>query len=245
MDPRMARSWGTAPPRYFIATALDVGFIYVRPRVSIGYGRPFTKWIGIDANPVVSSAGIGAYGGLRFALPFGDLRIGPRYFYAFNHTDLAVKDSYERIELETSSGENAKTLTYEAELDFSIPLGPGSVVARGSVSYVTGISDDRAVFEETLRLIVRPPLVWRARGGYAFRFGAYHQHSIGIVADVLNVPKRDDSLTLRLGPVMRFVLSRRVELRGSFVVTLVSPDNIGLVGGDFTELGVRYRWASE
>jgi hypothetical protein len=44
---------------------------------------------------------------------------------------------------------------------------------------------------------------------------------------------------------MRFVLSRRVELRGSFVVTVISPDRIGLVGGDFTELGVRYRWASE
>ena len=109
---------------------------------------------------------------------------------------------------------------------------------------MTGVSDDRAVFEETLRLIVRPPLVWRARGGYAFRFGGYNQHSIGLVADVLNVPKRDESTTLRVGPVMRFVLSRRVELRGSFVMTLVSPDNIGLVGGDFTELGVRYRWAS-
>lgn len=245
MDPRMARSWGEAPPRYFIATALDIGFVYVRPRVSIGYGRPFTKWIGIDANPVVSGAGIGAYGGLRFALPFGDLRVGPRYFYAFNHTDLAVKRNYKRLELETSSGENAKTLTYEAELDFSIPLGPGSVITRGSVSYVTGVSDDRAVFEETLRLIVRPPLVWRARGGYAFRFGHYNQHSIAFVADILNVPKRDDSTTLRIGPIMRFVLSRRVELRGSFVMTLVSPDNIGLVGGDFTELGVRYRWASE
>jgi hypothetical protein len=40
-------------------------------------------------------------------------------------------------------------------------------------------------------------------------------------------------------------LSRRVEVRGSFVFTVVSPDRIGLVGGDFTELGVRYRWASE
>jgi hypothetical protein len=94
-------------------------------------------------------------------------------------------------------------------------------------------------------VIVRPPLVWRARLGYVFRFGAYDQHSIGIVADLLDVPRRDDSITLRVGPVMRFVLSRRVELRGSFVVTVTSPDTIGLVGGDFTEFGVRYRWASE
>jgi hypothetical protein len=50
---------------------------------------------------------------------------------------------------------------------------------------------------------------------------------------------------VRAGPLLRFVLSRRVELRGSFVLPLVSPDSIGIVGGDFAELGVRYRWASE
>jgi hypothetical protein len=245
MDPRMARSWGELPPRYFIATSFDVGFVYARPRVSVGYGRPFTQWIGIDANPVASSAGIGAYGGLRFALPFGDLRVGPRYFYAFNHTVLDIKERYDRLDLESSAGENSKTLTFEAELDLSFRLGPGSLIARGSVSYVTGVPRDNAVFEETLRVIVRPPLVWRARGGYVFRFGDYHQHGIGLVVDMLDIPRRDDSITLRAGPVMQFVLSRRVELRGSFVVTIASPDRIGLVGGDFTELGVRYRWASE
>jgi hypothetical protein len=245
MDPRMARSWGELPPRYFIATAIDVGFVYARPRVSVGYGRPFTTWVGIDANPLASGAGIGAYGGLRFALPFVDLRVGPRYFYAFNHTVLDIKRSYDRLDLETYSGTPSKTLTYEAELDGSIPAGPGNVLARGSVSYVTGVGPDQAVFEETLHVIVRPPLLWRARAGYAFRFGAYSQHSIGIVADILDVPKRQDSMTIRTGPVVRLVLSRRVELRGSFVFTVVSPDKIGLVGGDFTELGVRYRWASE
>ncbi|HEX3595492.1 MAG TPA: hypothetical protein VHU80_10330 [Polyangiaceae bacterium] len=245
MDPRMARSWGTLPPRFFVASTVDVGFVYARPRVSLGYGRPFTQWIGLDANPLATGAGIGAYGGLRFALPFGDLRVGPRYFYAFSHTVLDVKQRYYRLDLETAGGNPSRTLTYEAELDGSIPAGPGNVLLRGSVSYVTGVDEDHEVFEETLRVIVRPPLVWRARGGYAFRFGAYNQHSIGLVADVLDVPKRDDSITVRVGPVMRFVLSRRVEIRGTFVVTVTSPDRIGLIGGDFTELGVRYRWASE
>jgi hypothetical protein len=61
----------------------------------------------------------------------------------------------------------------------------------------------------------------------------------------MDVPKRDDAITVRVGPVLRLVLSRRVELRGTFIVTVYSPDSIGLVGGDFTELGVRYRWATE
>jgi hypothetical protein len=126
-----------------------------------------------------------------------------------------------------------------------LPAGPGDIVALGSISYVTGIPDGQLAFEETLHVIVAPPLVWRARGGYVLRFGSARQHSIGIVGELLDVPKRDDSRTIRVGPVVRIVLSRRVEVRGSFVPTVVSPDHIGLIGGDFTELGFRYRWATE
>lgn len=245
IDPRMARSWDALPPRPFVATAIDLGFVYARPRVSVGYGRPFTTWVGLDANPIVTSNGLGAYGGVRFEIPHVDLRLGPRYFMSFQHTYLAPKDTYSRLDLETEGNVRAKTLTYEAELDLSLPLGPGTLLGRGSVSYVTGVPTGDEVFEETLHMIVKPPLVWRARGGYAFRFGPYSQHSIGWVVDFLDVPKRDDSKTIRTGPTLRLVLSRRVEVRGSFVFTVKSPDSIGLVGGDFTELGVRYRWASE
>ncbi len=245
IDPRMARSWDALPPRFFVATTVDLGFVYARPRVSVGYGRPFTSWVGLDANPIVQSTGLGAYGGLRFEIPHVDLRLGPRYFSSFQHVYLAPADSYSRIDLETEGGTRAKTLTYEAELDLSLPLGPGTLLGRGSVSYVTGVPSGDEVFEETLHMIVKPPLVWRGRGGYAFRFGPYSQHSIGWVVDFLDVPKRDDSKTIRTGPVLRLVLSRRVEVRGSFIVTVKSPDTIGLAGGDYTELGVRYRWASE
>jgi hypothetical protein len=101
------------------------------------------------------------------------------------------------------------------------------------------------VFEETLRVVVDPPLVWRGRAGYLFRFGSHDQHSMGPVVDVLHVPARDDAVTLRAGPVLRLTLSRHFDVRGSFVATVSSPDRLGLVGGDFTELGVRWRTATE
>jgi hypothetical protein len=119
------------------------------------------------------------------------------------------------------------------------------VLLRGSGSYVTGVPEGYDVFEETLHVIVRPPVVWRARAAYGLVFGEHSQHSVGLAVDLLDIPKREDSLTLRVGPLLRFVLSRRVEIRGSFVVPVFGPDRIGLVGGDFTELGVRYRWATE
>src|SRR4051812_9462641 len=52
IDPKMARSWGTLPARPFVATTFDFGFVYVRPRLSLGYGRPFTQWVGVDLNGV-------------------------------------------------------------------------------------------------------------------------------------------------------------------------------------------------
>jgi hypothetical protein len=245
MDPRMARSWGTLPPRRFIATTVDVGFVYLRPRLSLGYGRPFTNWIGVDLNPIASQNGLGAYAGLRIEVPYLDFRIGPRYFASFQHTYLPTQASYSRLELESTSGDRSRTLTYEAELDFNLPLGPGRLLLRGSASYVTGVPDGYSVFEETLHLIVDPPLVWRARLAYAFTFGARKQHSLGPAIEMLDVPKRDDSRTIRIGPILRLALSRRVDVRGSFIFTVASPDRIGLAGGDFTELGIRYRWASE
>lgn len=245
MDPRMARSWGATPARSFVSTTVDVGFVYLRPRVALGYGKPFTSWVGVEANPIVSSTELAVYGGVRLELPYFDFRFGPRFFRAFGHTYLYDQPSFTRLELETANGPQATATTVEAEVDLSLPLGPGSIVGRGSISYVTGVPAGQDVFEETLHVIVRPPWVWRGRLGYAFRFGAYRQHSIGLIAEVLAIPMRDDDITVRAGPLLRFVLSRRVELRASFVIPVVSPDSIGIVGGDFAELGVRYRWASE
>ncbi|HET7543521.1 MAG TPA: hypothetical protein VFK05_26795 [Polyangiaceae bacterium] len=245
IDPRMARSWATLPPRTFVATTVDIGFVYLRPRLSLGYGRPFTSWIGVDANPIAMQNGLGVYAGLRLELPHLDLRVGPRYFSSFNHTYLPPQMSYSRLDLESNSGSPAHTLTYEAELDLNFDIGPGRLLLRGSASYVSGVPDGYNAFEETLHIIVEPPLVWRARLAYAYTFGARKQHGIGAAIDLLDVPKRDDSRTIRIGPVLRLALSRRVDVRGSFIFTVVSPDRIGLAGGDFTELGLRYRWASE
>lgn len=245
IDPKMARSWGTLPARRFIATTFDFGFVYFRPRLSLGYGRPFTQWVGVDANVVAKTGGLGAYGGLRIELPHLDWRIGPRYFSSFEHTYLDRKPSYQRIDLERDGGTAARTTTWETELDLSLKAGPGALLVRGSASYITGVPDGEDVYEETLHVIVRPPFVWRARVAYVFLFGSHNQHSLGPAVDFLDVPKRHDSRTIRVGPVLRMQLSRRVDVRGSFIATVVSPDRIGLSGGDFTELGLRYRWASE
>ncbi len=171
--------------------------------------------------------------------------MGPRFFSSFEHTYLDRKPTYQRIDLERVVSTAARTLTWETEVDLNFKIGPGALLLRGSASYVTGVPEGKDAFEETLHVIVTPPLVWRTRVAYVLLFGSRNQHSLGPAIDILDVPKRDDSLTIRVGPLLRMQLSRRVDVRGSFVATVVSPDRIGLRGGDFGELGLRYRWASE
>lgn len=245
VDPTMKRSWNEGVPRPFAAVLVDAGYLYLRPRGQLGYGMPFNMWAGIEANPILVAAGLGGYGGLRVAWQYVDLRVGVRYFAAFQHAFLIPQEKFDRLDLDRTDQRKARFTTIEAELNVAVPAGPGDILATASASDVEGVPEGSYVFEETLRVIVDPPFVWRGRGGYVFRFGARDSFSLGPVVDVLDVPRRDDSLTVRAGPVMRIQLSRHFDVRGSFVTTISSPDRLGLVGGDFTELGVRYRTATE
>jgi hypothetical protein len=245
VDPQLRRSWNEGSPRYFLATTVDVGYLYLRPRASLGYGLPHAQWVGVEANPIAQSSGLGMYGGVRGVVPYLDLRIGARGFYAFEHSYLAPAASYDRLGLETTNGGHASMVTYEGELTATVPLGPGEVSGVGSLSSIRGVPSDMYVFEEVLRVIAKPPLVWRARGGYSFFLtSGLGRQSIGPVVDVLGVPGRD-AIIVRAGIVTRVMLSRNLEVRGTFVPTIASPDRIGLAGSDFTELGLRWRWATD
>jgi hypothetical protein len=245
MDIDLTRSWSELPPRLFIATTVDIGWIYLRPRLSGGWGRPHTAWVGFDVNPTFSANALGFYGGLRLALPRLNWRVGARYNYSLGRAYLDDAESFDRTDFDLTTNDRSRYLTLETEVEWSLPVGGGDLVGLASLSYVSGVPEDKFVFEETLRVMVDPNWVWRVRGGYTRRFGTRDQHSAGVVVDVLAVPGRDDSLTVRAGPIVRIVLSRRVEVRGSFVATVASPDSLGLAGSDFTEIGLRYRWASE
>jgi hypothetical protein len=245
IDRRVHRTWHEGIPRAFLATQIDAGYLYLRPRASAGWGLPYYTWVGVDANPIVTATTWGAYAGVRGALPFADLRVGSRYLGSWSRRYLAPQDAYTRFELESTSGGGlVRTLSHEAELDTAIPLGSGRLLALGSSTYVTNVPDGSYAFEDTLRVIVAPPWVFRGRVGYAFPFPGVRAISIAPVVDALYVPKRDDGLTIRGGLLMRASLSRHLELRGAFVPTLKSPDSIGLAGSDFTELGIRFRWAT-
>ncbi len=235
--------WTAPPARFFLSTAIDLGIAYTRPRVSVGYGRPHRHWAGIDLNPILDTNAVGAYGGLRYAGPIVDLRVGGRYYYGLFRSYLPIQDSYTREDIDFRAGAHSRYLELESELTLDIPLGPGKILSETAGSIVTGVPDDRYVFEETAHVVVAPPYLGRQRLGYILPVSSDGSLSVGGIGEVLWVPERD-AVVWRGGIILRFHLFDDLELRASLVPVIASPDKIGIAGGDFGEFGVRWRWAT-
>jgi len=237
--------WAKGEARPFVSTAIDIGYLYFRPRVSLGYGKPFWRWIGIDANPQASNRFLGGYAGLRAALPMLEFRLGARYVWEFQQSYLTPMDSYHRIDFESTTLGRSSYTALEGEITGGFPVGPGSILTILSGTMITGVPDNVDVYDETLRVISKPPYIWRGRLGYAVRLGVEGKVSVGVVADFLGLPDRgSDAYVFRAGVIISAALSNHVEVLGSFVPPLISPDSIGVPGGDFAQLGVRFRWAT-
>jgi hypothetical protein len=240
-DPR--GHWESGRVRPFVSSALDVGLLYLRPRFSFGYGRPFWLWAGVEANPIVSLEQVGIYGGIRLASSYVDLRVGARYAYAIGASFLEPRPSYNPEQLDIRSGPHSTYLSLETELTASIPLGPGAILSETGLTLITGVTPGYNVFEQTLRVVADPPFVWRQRLGYALRVRKKGALSIGVVAELVGNPARD-LLVVRAGLLVRMQLFYNLSLRGTFVPTIHSTDDLGLVGADSFQIGIRWLWAS-
>lgn len=235
--------WAEQPARWFVSSEVDTGFLYVRPRVSMGYGRPYDLWVGIDANPIFSSEGVAGYAGLRLDLPFFNLRVGGRYWSTFRRSFLIPEASYSVEDIELRLGPRSRFLTWEAELTSVVELGLGVLLFEGALSFITGVPDGYYVYEETLRVVAEAPWVWRTRVGYTFAIDTDRTIAIGPVLEVVGLPRRGE-MVYRAGALARIFLSPSMEARGTFVPAVYTPDPLGARGGDAFLLSIRYRWAT-
>jgi hypothetical protein len=99
------------------------------------------------------------------------------------------------------------------------------------------------VYDEYLRVVVSPPAVYRARIGYAIPFMPENNARLGLVGEVLQIPDRN-ARVYRAGVVATFDIDDHLQAIATVVVPVWSPDSLGFLGADYSELGIRYRWAS-
>lgn len=242
-DEPVALGWRHGEDRWFAAGLIDMGPLYFRPRLSAGWGRPFWRWVGLDTNPLVSGEGVGGYAGGRLTTPRVDLRAGGRFFSTFSRSLLEPRFSYNRLALEVRDGPVSQYLSLEAELSGNLPVGPGSILLVLSGTYVTLVPEDRYVYEDTIRVVAAPPWIWVARTGYELPFASRERARVALVAELVGTPGRD-LVVLRGGLTGSFRLGNILELRAALVPALLARDDLGAMGGQWFELGLRFRFAT-
>ena len=235
--------WADARARWFFSATLELGFPYARPKLAAGRGRPHWEWVGAEGLPIVTTEGAGLYGGFRGQVPHLDVRFGARYFAPFERSLLDVRESYGRLDIEQDDGPNGGYTAYEAELASDVDLFAGRLFTVLTGYYVPDMHRGFYLYEESLKVVMAPPWVWRGRVGYAFAFGADGKTHAGPAVDVIGLPGREETV-IRAGVVAVSAISSTVDLQATFVPVIASPDSIGLAGADFGHLGVRWRWAT-
>jgi len=236
--------WWEEPTRPFISLRLDAGYLYLKPRFSFGYGKPFALWGGLDVVPLVTPDAAGGYSGLRLQIDWFEIRAGARYEHAFLRQFLSPKSSYDLIDLSEFTNHPSGYFDLEAEVGAAIPVGPGNVLVTGTVESIQGVTSGYYVFDETLHVVVDPPWVYRGRLGYALPFLPEKNARLGVVGEVIDIPNRQAQV-FRAGFVATFDVDDHLQAIATVLAPIVTPDSLGLLGADYTELGIRYRWVTE
>jgi hypothetical protein len=235
--------WGAGAPRQFIAAAFDLGVINLRETVMVGYGKPHWRWFGVEGYSSISTAGGLEYVGVHASLPHIELRTGVRYAFDLQQYFLPPEPTYFRDDVLRQLGPKQRYLAGETEIVFSIPLPHSAVFGVATAGYLADVPNGFYVFEDTLHQIFKPPWYLRGRAGYFYAFGIDEGIRFGAAAEAIYNPGRDTS-TMRVGPVFGLTLSHHLDASASFMVTTASNDALGLLGGEFSTIGLRYRWAT-
>ncbi|MBX3125953.1 MAG: hypothetical protein KF718_04525 [Polyangiaceae bacterium] len=235
--------WESGVGRPFVAGSLELGWTYVRPRIAAGYGRPYYRWLGVEAAPLGSTSGAGAYVGAKGQMPYFEMRAGARYFAPIARSLFPARESQDWIDIERRDGPSATYVALESELSGAVPIAGGGPFWMLTAYYVSDLPDGYHLFEESLKVVIDPPWVWRFRVGYAARFGKYDAISLGVAQENLVLPGRGRHV-LRAGLIASVRVTDNLDAQLSILPVLHGPDTIGLDGADFGQLGVRWRFAT-
>lgn len=242
-SPGAAPFWSRGEARPFLATTSEAGYLYAKPRFSLGYGQPHWKWVGVEAATLLSGASLAFYGGVQASLPLVQIRAGTFYNTAFSRTFLHSQASYDRYDIEILDGPKSRYALHQVELAGTIPLPVGAIIGTLGGYRIDGVDKGFNVFEEQLHLVVTPPYFWRARLGYVISLGERHSVNLGLIGEYIDVVDRDRYI-VRAGLVTGVSINPKIDVVASFIPVIISPDRLGLAGGDFTQLGLRVKWAT-
>jgi hypothetical protein len=234
--------WSEGKPRWFLAQRTELGPPYIKPYVSAGYGLPHWIWTGVDVNAIATLDMVQLYAGLRAASPVLDLAFGLRDTWSFDKPLLVPADRFTGADVRDASGASLRYLAWEAEAVAVVPLPHFAVAADFIAVRTLDVPADRAIYDESYRVIVDDPLFFDLRAGAVVRLLREQALKVGPVVEYLFGTGRGTSV--RLGGAVILQLTDHLEASATVTVPVRSPDQLGLVLGSYAAAGVRYRTAT-
>jgi hypothetical protein len=234
--------WQSKRSTYFVSTITDLGIIYERPRVLLGYGAPHWQYVALDAHWIATNSFTAPYVGWRASLPFLDAMLGARQVFPYDRRVLPVQAGYRGSDLGLRPG--ARRSSYRA-VDFELALF--APVLHG-VAYLdfhpvwVDLPRGVRIYEEVLRSVIAPPFAIGTRGGYLYGVGKSQALKLGVVAEYVILPDRPRNVT-RGGPIGVVTLSQHWEAMAFFSAVLDGPDSLGIWHGPYACAGFTHRWA--
>lgn len=235
--------WSSGKDRWFVAGRIDGGFLFLRPSISGGYGRPHYDWVGLDFLPTVSFSAAGGYAGGRVEGRFAQIRSGLLYQYSFNRSFLPAEPSYDRRDIDVLSGPRASYFLWDAELELYVPLGSLRLRSQTQLLFAGDVPEGYDVYVDTIRVVAGPGITLRQRLGFEVFWPGT---TIGITPEVEVIWLDERSaVVVRAGVQLRWLLSDEFEVRTTFLPVWSSPDQLGRASSDILEFALRWRWATD
>lgn len=233
--------WQSDRATPFVSLATDAGFIYARPRLTVGYGAPFWNYVGVEA-AVISTNSFGQPSiGWRASLPFLDAILTAREVYPYNRRFMTPKDSHDSEDLRLDTG-GRRSVYHAVDLEVALtaPLFHGGVFAQAHPLLVDAPREFH-LYEEYVRAIMVPPFALATRAGYVYGIGD-KTVKIGGMFEYVILPGRPANVT-RMGPIALATFSKNLDGFAAFSFVVSSPDNLSIEDGTYAFVGVLHRWA--
>lgn len=235
--------WGAGETRPFISASFDAGIVFYRAALAAGYGKPHWSWAGVEGYAVASPSGGTYYAGVRGTLPQFEARVGARYVFTMDEYLLKPQESYVRLDTEYENTERSRYGIVEAQISGSISVADGAVFGAATFYAVFGEPEPYYLYEELVKIIMAPPYLARLRAGYIAQPTWEGTIKVGALGEVLVDPQRG-AFHVRAGPALSVALTHHLDVTGAIMVTVSSPDSIGLLGADLGAIALRYKWAT-
>jgi hypothetical protein len=232
--------WDQGEFRPFVSAALALGAVSSL-EVAGGYGQPFWIWAGVEGT-ALTTFDFGMLSiGPRVSLVVVDLSLKRRIDQTYSHGYLPQQDSYSGSFVEDDHGPNIDYGAWDASLNGLFPTPGGFGVYELAATRVDDIPDNRDLFEEWHRVVMRERWVYAVRLGWsalAFR----ERLAAGALGEFLTTEDRGN--TWRVGPMLDYRFTEHLSATLVYTVPVASPDSLGPWTGSWGTLRLRYALAT-